>query len=288
MGWILIWALLLGGTGSPSVLRPAEESSVEKEFTVLSFNIRFNNPNDGINAWPHRRDRVAELIGTRYRADLAGLQEALKDQIEDLELRLPDYGWLGVGREDGEEKGEFTPIFYRGDRFEPLEHGVFWLSETPEVPGSKSWDAAITRIVTWARFRDLLSGVEFYHFNTHFDHRGEKARQESARLLAQRMKKMAGARPVILTGDLNARPDGEVYRLLAAEWKDTRQAARQPPEGPDATFTDWISIGPPGSRIDYVFVSDGVEVLQHRVGVDRFEGRFVSDHLPVITRLKWP
>jgi len=260
----------------------------------MTYNIRYNNPEDGINAWPNRKERVAEMIGSRYQADLAGLQEALREQIDDLDALLPDYDWIGVGREDGQDKGEFTPIFYRTDRFELLESKTFWLSETPDVPGSKSWDAAITRIVTRALFRDRQSGREFYHFNTHFDHRGEQARVESTKLLLKRVREVSAETPVIVTGDLNFRETTEGYQILVGNHLtfeissglvDTRYVAVGEPQGPDSTSNNWEELRP-GARIDYVFVGRRMEVLSHQTLDDRYEGRFPSDHLPILVELR--
>ncbi|MEX2396513.1 MAG: hypothetical protein WD491_05775, partial [Balneolales bacterium] len=128
------------------------------QVTVMSYNIRMNTESDGINAWPHRKDHVAEMIGSKYLPGVAGLQEVLKGQLDDLQERLPEYAWVGQGRDDGKEAGEFSPIFYNTNKFEVIEDQTFWLSETPEVPGSISWDAAITRVVTSARLKDRDTG----------------------------------------------------------------------------------------------------------------------------------
>lgn len=192
-----------GGVASNLLARPF--------LRVMSFNIRFNTARDSANAWPHRKDLAASMIRFHH-ANLAGLQEALKGQIDDLAERLPGYGWFGVGRDDGRDKGEFSAIFYRRDRFELLEESTFWLSEEPEVIGSKGWDAAITRIVTWGKLRDRSTGKVFFHFNTHFDHRGVRAREESASLLLTKIKEIAGTTPVIVTGDFNSRESSEPYR----------------------------------------------------------------------------
>ena len=148
------------------------------QVNVMTFNIRYNNPGDGADAWPHRKDMVADVI--RKQADIAGLQEAQFDQIEDLEKRLPNFKWYGVGRDDGKKKGEFCPIFYRADRFEVLQKQTLWLSETPEVPGSKGWDTAITRLMTMVQFKETKSGARFWMINTHFDHRGPVAGRTAA------------------------------------------------------------------------------------------------------------
>src|SRR6056297_2032192 len=153
--------------------------------TIMSYNIRYDNPDDGINAWPNRQDHVAEIMADIYSADIIGVQEALKHQLDDLQARMPGYSWVGVGRDDGRDKGEFSPIFYKTDRFDLIATNTFWLSQTPDRPGSRSWDAAITRIATWARLSDHESGREFYVINTHFDHRGEEARVKSAQLITE-------------------------------------------------------------------------------------------------------
>lgn len=280
----------------PGVIPEGEEGVEETSGTlrVMTYNIRYNNPEDGINAWPNRKERVAEMIGPRHQADLAGLQEVLREQIDDLDALLPDYGWIGAGRDDGEDAGEFSPIFYRTERFDLLESETFWLSETPDVPGSRSWDAAITRVVTRGIFRDRRTGREFHHFNTHFDHRGEQARIESAKILLQRVMEVPGESPVIVTGDLNFRETTEGYQILvgdhptfevSSDLLDTRYATLTEPQGPDTTSNSWEELRP-DTRIDYIFVRQGIEVLSHRTLDDRYEGRFPSDHLPVLVEVR--
>src|SRR5512138_3465563 len=156
-----------------------------QSLTVMSYNIRYDNPGDGRNAWPNRKDRLIQLIRDES-PDLIGLQEALHHQLTDILNGVEGYAMVGVGRDDGKQKGEYSAILYRTSAFELRDENTFWLSETPEVPGSKSWDAAITRVVTWARFRDIKSKKVFFAFNTHFDHMGKEARRESAKLLKQK------------------------------------------------------------------------------------------------------
>ncbi|WP_158551399.1 endonuclease/exonuclease/phosphatase family protein [Rhodohalobacter sp. SW132] len=262
------------------------EFNEDNPITVMSYNIRFDNPNDGINAWPHRKDHVAEMMGPdKYSTDIVGLQEALLHQIEELQDRLPGYNWVGVGRDDGKDQGEFSPIFYRADRFDLVATNTFWLSENPEYPGSKSWDAAITRIVTWARFTDKQTGQDVYVLNTHFDHQGQQARYESSRIIIDKIASLNPDIPVILTGDLNINERNDAYNVLseADNLHDARYASETGHEGPTATFNDWEELREPESRIDYIFVSDGVRVLNHRILDDRYDGRFPSDHLPVIS-----
>jgi endonuclease/exonuclease/phosphatase family metal-dependent hydrolase len=257
---------------------------------VMTFNIRYDNPGDGENAWPHRKDEVARLI--ERHADIAGLQEALPGQIEDLEKSLPQFDWYGVGRDDGDRQGEFCPVFYRRDRFELLERKSWWLSETPDVPGSKSWDAAITRLVTQVRLRDRQRGGEINILNTHFDHIGAAAREASARLIRQGVAGLDADTPLVVMGDLNCTPDQTPYQILtradvgddSAPLADTLTLSRQEPEGPDSTWNAFRAVEP-GRRIDFILVGPGVEVAGHRTLTDRINGRFPSDHLPVVADL---
>ncbi len=258
---------------------------------VMTFNIRFNNPDDGYNAWPHRKELAASMI--RYHeADVVGLQEALHGQLEDLKALLPGYEWFGVSRDDGssgpDSPGEFAAILYRSDRLERLDGGTFWLSPTPEVVGSVGWDAALTRTATWCRFRDKRSGREFYHFNTHFDHRGESAREESARVILQQMTAIAGeAPPAVLTGDFNCVPVDPPYRVLTAErgLQDAMLVSAEPHHGPHSTWSGFTFPGHPGRRIDYIFTNEKVEVRRHATLAESWSGRFPSDHLPVLAEI---
>jgi endonuclease/exonuclease/phosphatase family metal-dependent hydrolase len=263
-------------------------AQTSSELTIMSYNIRYDNPDDGINAWPNRKDHVAEMMTDVYSADIIGVQEALKHQLDDLQAKMPGYSWVGVGRDDGKDQGEFSPIFYNTDRFDLIATNTFWLSETPDRPGSRSWDAAITRIATWAKLSDRESGQEFYVINTHFDHRGEVARKESARLITEFVEGLDEDIPVLLTGDFNVTEESEAYAVLADSpiLNDARYLSEEGHEGPTATFNDWETLQPEESRIDYIFVNSHVSVLSHKIADDRYEGRFPSDHLPVIARVE--
>ena len=258
---------------------------------VMTFNVRYDTPSDGPNAWPHRRDWVAALIRF-HDADVVGVQEALLRQLTDLDARLPGFARVGVGRADGRTGGEFSAILYRADRLEVLDSGTFWLSPTPEAPGSKGWDAAIERVATWARFRDRRTGCRHVHLNTHFDHVGEQARQASARLLRRRLAVLGQGLPVVVTGDLNSDPGSAAYRILTrdtltdalAPLADAFYASRTTHYGPTSTWTEFRAIEP-GRRIDYVLVSPAVTVLAHGILPDSWDGRFPSDHLPVLAAL---
>lgn len=270
-------------------LSPAADTAASLQ--VLSFNLRLNTPADSQDAWPHRKENVAQLIQF-YRTDVMGVQEALPGMLEDLEEELPEFEWFGEGR-DSTRSDEYSAIFYRPDRLELLSHDTFWLSETPEVPGSQSWDAALPRIVTWGRFRDRENGAVFYHFNTHFDHQGEEARRESAHLLLRHIEQIAGDTPVVVTGDFNADDTSQPYRILTGsdttaddlpalhDAKDTSESGHY---GPNSTWNGFEEVAP-DNRIDFIFVRGDVRVLRHAILTDTWNGRFPSDHLPVLAEV---
>lgn len=272
-------------------LAAAQETTVN----VMTFNIRYPNPDDGFNYWPKRKELAASMIRF-HEADLVGVQEAFRSQLEDLQSMLPGYRWFGVCRTDGstapDPDNEFSAIIYQGDRFELLEGNTFWLSPTPEKVASKGWDAALPRIVTWAKFRDLRSNRTFYHFNTHFDHRGEQARAESARLLVQKIAEIAGGAPVVVTGDFNCTETSEPYQILTdrnnkSALTDALTVSETPHHGPMGTWTNSFQFpGVPGRRIDFIFIKDNIKVLKHANLSDSWGGRLPSDHLPVLARIQ--
>jgi endonuclease/exonuclease/phosphatase family metal-dependent hydrolase len=271
-----------------SVFSHGQQRSGDRSLRVMTFNIRYDEPRDGVNAWPNRKKKVADVIRF-HKADLVGVQEALLPQLRDLKSLLPGFSWCGVGRTDGKDAGEFSAILYRNARFELLETKTFWLSETPETAGSKGWDADYPRIVTWGKFRDRVSKKTFYHFNTHFDHRGERARTESASLILRRIGEIAGTSPFILTGDLNVREASEAYKTLAkgtptASLEDAKSASANGHFGGESTFSAFKELEP-GMKIDYVFVRKGITVVEHGVLSDRWDGLWASDHLPVLAEI---
>ena len=260
---------------------------------IMSFNIRLATTDDGYNYWKNRTELVRSMI-QYHEAEIVGLQEAMKVQLDDLSKMLPDYEWFGLCRTDGTTNpnpdNEFSAILYKKDRFERLDGTTFWLSETPEKPGSKSWDAAITRIVTWAKFRDKQSGKEFFHFNTHFDHVGTKAREESAKIILEKIATIAGDAPIVLTGDFNCNETETPYRLITDKndkrhLQDAMFISKLPHHGPLSTWSGFSFPGVPGRRIDFIFVKNKVEVLKHAILSDSWSGRFPSDHLPVVAKL---
>jgi endonuclease/exonuclease/phosphatase family metal-dependent hydrolase len=266
----------------------AVSSSAARSVNVLSFNIRYNNPDDGEHAWPNRKGMVASVVRF-HAADLIGMQEVLRSQIDDLTVLLPNYSWYGVGRNDGKNSGEFSPIFYRRDRFQLLDSGEFWLSKNPDQIGSKSWDAALPRIATWVKFRDRESKQEFIHLNTHFDHRGEVARARSAALILDRLKTLSGNMPVVVTGDFNVPPESEAYATMTSMLVDSKLESVSEPHGPEGTFGGFtVKVGDTGDRIDYVFVAEGTKVLRYAALSDQWDGRYPSDHLPVLAEIIWP
>lgn len=276
---ILLTAAIALGFGVVGHFGQSTQDSVR----VMSFNIRYDEPRDGVNAWSKRKQKVADVIRF-HKADLVGVQEGLLKQLRDLESMLPDFAWCGVGRSDGKEGGEYSAIMYRKSRFQIRECTTFWLSPTPEVAGSKGWDAAFPRIVTWAKFRDRISKKTFIHFNTHFDHVGETARIESAKLILQRINATAGNEPFVLTGDFNVVESNEAYKTIAGGMSDARYVSANPHFGGDSTWTAFKQIEP-GRKIDYVFVRKGMKVLEHGIMTDQWNGLWASDHLPVLAEV---
>lgn len=262
----------------------ASYSLFAQNIHIITYNIRYNNPGDGVNAWPNRSNQVSDLLEF-HQADIFGLQEALIGQIEDIQTQLPYMKWVGVGRDDGEKAGEFSPIFYHSEKFKVLKNGGFWLSETPDKPGL-GWDAACNRVCTWLMLKENKSKKKFMVFNTHFDHIGVKARTESAKLILQKIKELNIENlPVILTGDFNLTPDKEPISVITGQLIDSKSISKQAPYGPEGTFNSFKFDAPMKDRIDYVFVTNQVEVLQYGVLTDSKDQRYPSDHLPVYVNL---
>ncbi len=256
-----------------------------QEMNIMSFNIRLNTPADGENAWPNRITMVNGLLRF-YDTDIFGLQEAFYGQITDIENGLPGFEWIGVGRDDGEKEGEFSPIFFNKAKFILLENGHFWLSQNCDKPGL-GWDAACNRVVTWGKFQSKVTGKKFFVFNTHFDHRGVEARKNSALLIRDKMKEITGDSgfPVILTGDFNLTPDSEPIGMIKKYMADSRDITEEPPYGPAGTFQGFKMDAPQENRIDYVFVNSKVKVLKYATLTDSKNQRFPSDHFPVFVKV---
>lgn len=251
---------------------------------VVTYNVRYGTADDGENRWELRRAHLMETVQD-LAPDLLGVQEALDFQLAALEEDLDRYDVLGVGREaDG--GGEHAALLYDRARFEVERHGDFWLSPTPEAPGSVGWDAALPRICTWAVLRDRASGARLAWWNAHFDHRGEEARTESARLLVRRLAEHPGL-PHLVTGDFNAGEDSAALAALrAAGLRDTFRVLH-PSEERAGTFGGFVGRAD-GPKIDYVLVSPELEVLEARIDRRSFDGRDPSDHFPVLAVLRLP
>ena len=227
-----------------------------QQLYVGTYNIRYNNPNDEKegNVWTQRCSHLCDFINFEQ-PEIFGTQEVLVDQLHDLMKGLDSYGYIGVGRDDGKEKGEYAAIFYKKERLKLLESGNFWLSTTPEK-ASLGWDAACIRICTWGKFQDKVSGKQFYFFNTHMDHVGTVARRESARLILKRINQLSKGLPTILTGDFNVDQTDEIYQFFSNSGvlRDcyTNALQRMAPTG---TWNDFMQDSHSKSRIDHIFVS---------------------------------
>ncbi|WP_343663418.1 endonuclease/exonuclease/phosphatase family protein [Chryseobacterium mucoviscidosis] len=251
---------------------------------VMSFNIRLNVDSDKENSWTNRKQDVADLL-TYYHPDYFGVQEALPDQMKDIKNGLKNYDYVGVGRDDGKEKGEFSAIFYDTDRLQVLKSDTFWLSETPEKP-SKGWDAALNRICTYAVFRDKKSKKEFMALNLHFDHIGNIARVKSSELILKKIKEINPKNlPVTVSGDFNLTEDSEPIKIMSQNMKDSFYHSETKHYGPKGTFTGFNVNEIPKDRIDYIFVK-GFKIKSHRHINDRRENLlYPSDHFPVLVDL---
>jgi endonuclease/exonuclease/phosphatase family metal-dependent hydrolase len=249
---------------------------------VMTYNIRVQTESDGENDWPHRRDMVASVLRF-HQADVLCLQEAYVNMIGDLSQRLPGFAWYGVGSADGKESGACNPVFFRASRFELLRAATFWLSATPHMP-SCGWDGAYPRAATFVRLRDTITGRELSIFNVHLDHLGVKAREESARLLAQRASAESG--DVIVLGDFNCERHESPCRVMArAGLRDAREASLNGHFGLSTSFNDFKLKWRQAYTIDHILVSAGLTVQQEGIPGDLFEGRLPSDHFPVIAEL---
>lgn len=265
-------------------------ASGQTELNIMTFNIRYNNPYDSLNSWPYRKDKLASQI-LFYETDILGVQEALSDQVQDLENRLPGYERIGVGRDDGKTKGEYSAIFVKKGKFSVLNSGTFWLSQAPDIPGSKNWDAALTRICTWAKLKNKSNGETFLVFNTHFDHVGKVARSESGHLIVHYIDSIARSQPAILMGDLNSTPKEEAVQAILdpaniCKLVDSKSVSVEKHYGPDGTFNAFKNKETSDDPIDYIFVTSHFRVLKHATLSQSWQGRFSSDHFPVFARLR--
>ncbi len=261
----------------------------QEPIKVMSFNIRYDNSKDGVNQWANRKELAMRTI-QKFKIDIVGMQEVLKNQLDDCLKLLPEYAFCGVARNDGKNSGEFSPIFFLKNRFELLQDSTVWLSETPAVIGSRGWDAALPRIVTWAKLRDKKTSKVFYFYNTHFDHRGKTARKESAVLITKLIHNIAGTYPVILTGDFNCTEADAPYKVLTkdnselADLKDAYYLCPKNETDINYSFNGW-GRAKGARRIDYIFVNLRLKVKKHSI-FDIKDGEvFISDHFPVFAEI---
>lgn len=255
------------------------------QMEVMSYNIKYANENDGENSWSKRKAHLTAQLKF-YEPEIFGVQEAVLEQLEHFEGSLENYKYVGVGREDGAKKGEFSAIFYKSKEYEVLEEDTFWLSETPDKP-VKGWDAALPRICTWTLFQKKDSGEKFYVFNTHFDHIGEQAREESAELIIDKIEEInIKDFPVILMGDLNLEPETKPIQFLSEQMNDSKNVAEKVVFGPEGTFNGYHFDEPVTDRIDYIFINEGFRVLKYAVLSDSKDLKYPSDHLPVFVTLE--
>lgn len=275
---LLLIAALLAGVAASS-------DDTKGSITLMTFNIRYGTADDGPNSWDYRKDIVVNAIKAQA-PDILGLQECLKMQSDYLADALPEYERFGVGREaDG--SGERMEVFYRSSRLAPLEAGNFWLSETPEVPGSRSWKSANVRMATWLRFHDFQSGRTFVYLNTHLDHRSEDARREAARLLFRWAGDLQKDIPVAISGDFNATAEQSVpWETLTKGFSDAWVVAAKR-VGPPVTWSAFAAPSDEIRRIDWILVREGISVSQCETVTYNEDSRYPSDHFPVVATLEF-
>ncbi|CAN5591638.1 endonuclease/exonuclease/phosphatase family protein [soil metagenome] len=275
----------------------AHESSARadsRDLRVMSFNLRCPTFIDGWNYWPFRKELLVQTI-RGFEPDVLGTQECVSSQADYLQEQLPDYEFVGAGRDDGKRGGEMCGVFFRRSRFEKLDSGHFWLSQSPEKPGSRSWGAFWSRMVTWTKLRQRDSGQTFCLFNTHFEVFSGKARVESAGLLRSKMRSIAGERPAIVTGDFNDVPESETYRALTIggnsttdpKLTDTFRAAHPQLTSEECTMHSF-SGKQRGPRIDWILTSSSVQTIAATINRNKAGLRYPSDHFPVEAILRLP
>ncbi|WP_333853369.1 endonuclease/exonuclease/phosphatase family protein [Epilithonimonas sp.] len=257
-----------------------------QDLKVMTYNIRLSVDSDKENSWNNRKNETMALM-SYYHPDYFGVQEAVPQQMTDIKTTLTDYDYVGVGRDDGKNRGEYSAIFYDKNKLEVIKSGTFWLSETPEKP-SKGWDAAYNRVCTYAFFKIKKTGKQFLAMNLHFDHVGDVARVNSAKLILEKIKELNSKNlPLTLTGDFNLTDDSEPIKIISKSLTDSYYNSQKPHYGPKGTWQNFDINTPSTERLDYVFVK-GFDVLSNRTINDRRENLlYPSDHFPVLTEIKF-
>ena len=253
--------------------------------SIMSYNIRYDNTWDVENSWTIRKNKVIQIL-IQYAPTIIGIQEGLFSQIQYIDSCLTNYDYVGVGRDDGQEKGEFCAIYFDTTQYSVLNHSTFWLSETPDII-SVGWDAALERICTYGLFRDRKTAEEFWVFNTHFDHMGARAREQSSGLILKMIKKInRRSLPLILMGDFNSIPDSPPVNKIKTDLSDALQISLEELQGPRGTFNGFDADLPIEKRIDYIFTGN-FKVLSYIHINDRLNNnRHISDHLPVMVKIQ--
>jgi endonuclease/exonuclease/phosphatase family metal-dependent hydrolase len=262
-------------------------SLYSQNLKVMTYNIRLDLKSDGVNAWDNRKDFFTAQIGF-YEPDIFGVQEARPNQVFDIAKALPEYSYVGVGR-DGNNTGEASNIFYKKERFQLKDSGTFWLSGTPDTV-SKGWDAAYNRVCTYAFLKDKKTKKQFCFFNTHLDNVGVTARRNGIELILSKMKGLNTSKlPVIFTGDLNSEPNDPLIQYLKTQLTDTREVSVHKPFGPSGSFNDFKHNQPVTMLIDYIFIShkSDFNVSKYAILSDSKDLRYASDHLPVYVELEY-
>lgn len=249
----------------------------------MTYNIRNSNAKDSINAWEFRKENLAALV-LYHHPDIIGMQEVLPDQLNYLHSQMREYNWYGMGR-NKEKSNEYSPVFYRKDKFDILDSATFWLSETPQIPSSIGWDAALPRICSWVKLKDKQTKKVFFFFNTHLDHVGKIARRNGVDLILKEKVKLSKNSPVIFTGDFNFNATTENYQRITAQLNDAQFISVTSHYGSLGTSSGFWVNKPIKGKIDFIFVTRDIKVLQHAVLTDQMEGRYFSDHLPVIAKI---
>ena len=267
------------------ILLTITSSIYSQQHTIISYNIRYDNNWDIENSWEIRRSNIIQIL-IKYSPSIIGIQEGLLNQVQYIDSSLINYDYVGVGRDDGKDKGEFCAIYFDTTRYVLLKNSTFWLSETPDTI-SVGWDAALERICTYGLFKDRITKKEFWVFNTHFDHMGIIAREKSSGLILKRIKKInRQSLPVILMGDFNSIPNSPPVKEIVTELSDALQISLQKLHGPGGTFNGFNEDLPIEKRIDYIFTKN-LKVLSYTHVNDRLENnRHISDHLPVMIKIK--
>ncbi|MCQ2268412.1 MAG: endonuclease/exonuclease/phosphatase family protein [Bacteroidaceae bacterium] len=269
--------------------QPQVTSETDIDLNWCTFNIRYDEPNDSLNNWKYRKDTVASFIKAQD-LDVIGMQEVLHHQLNDMLERLPEYAAIGVGRDDGATKGEYSCLLYKKDRFDVLESNTFWLSQYPDSIGFIGWDGACPRIATWAKFQDKETGKIFMAVNTHFDHVGVEARKNSALMIIDKIKEIVGDQPAVVTGDFNINDQDEAYETITTNefvLLDSYKTS-ETVEGVNYTYHGWGKAKDDFKKIDFIFITPNIKAKKTIIPEEpKTEWGFISDHNPVVTSISF-